>query len=101
MILVLSLGKLFVIRQTIGNQILQAFCHGRSVDFYEHLAAFEGNNYLKKTVGNSLQSVSLIGPQICLLLEMVIYVTLHKNNTSHNDKMKGSLNSNQLHARYR
>ena len=41
-IVALSVAVGFVIRQTIGNPVLQAFCQGYSHDFYEYLARYKG-----------------------------------------------------------
>ena len=41
-IVALSVAVGFVIRQTIGNPVLQAFCQGYSHEFYEYLARYEG-----------------------------------------------------------
>ena len=41
-IVALNVGVGFVIRHTIGNPVLQAFCQGYSHDFYEYLARYKG-----------------------------------------------------------
>ena len=41
-IVALSVAVGFVIRTTIGNPVLQAFCQGYSHDFYEYLARYKG-----------------------------------------------------------
>ena len=56
---------------------------------------------IETSMGNFLQTASIIGPQICLLSEMIIYVVLYINNKCHNDQMKGSLSNRQIHDRYR
>ena len=56
---------------------------------------------IEKSMGNFLQTASIIGPQICLLCEMMIYAILYKSNRCHNDQMKGSLSNRNIRERYR
>ena len=56
---------------------------------------------IETSMGNFLQTASLIGPQICLLCEMMIYAILYKSNRCHNDQMKGSLSKGSIRERYR
>ena len=56
---------------------------------------------IETSMGNFLQTASLIGPQIFLLSEMMIYAILYKTNKCHNDQMKDSLSSTSIRDRYR
>ena len=56
---------------------------------------------IETSMGNFLQTASIIGPQICLLSEMMIYAILYKTNKCHNDQMKDSLSSTSIRDRYR
>ena len=60
-------------------------------------------NTIQFRLGNFLQSASVLGPQILLLSEMIIYITLYKSNKIHNDHMKDTetIGKRSLHARYR
>ena len=41
-IVIQSIGMAFVIGYSIGNPVLQGFCLGHSLDFYEFLHQFKG-----------------------------------------------------------
>ena len=56
---------------------------------------------IETSMGNILQTATLIAPQICLLIEMMIYAILYKSNRCHNDQLKGSLSNLHIRERHR
>ena len=66
-IVALSVAVGFVIRQTIGNPVLQAFCQGYSHDFYEYLARYKGMYVSMQEIINQMITLnSLINEHIGL-----------------------------------
>ena len=66
-IVALSVAVGFVIRQTIGNPVLQAFCQGYSHDFYEYLARYKGMYVsIQKIINQMITLNSLINEYIGL-----------------------------------